>query len=462
MITGLYQSAGAGAGSFLTHQNRVALIQQNVANASTPGYRRQRADLQTLSGSVGVAGLAGVSLGSARSISSPLTDTQLVHQLGAFGYANAKAEAGAVAEAFFDPIDGVDLSGKATEFFSALRGLSSNPAGQPERREALSRADGLATAFRRTAGSLTDAQTDIRAQIGTRVEQANNTLKRVADLDQAALEARRSGQPDAELVDERDRLVGELAETLQLRVATTDDGTLHLAASGGLALVESGRARSLVVTETAGDVSIALDSGVGSPQNLNSTGGALGGLVDTHNTVIGEQLATLDQLAFDFATEMNTLHSAGVGTDGAGGRALFDIGATQAGSAATIALSSDVAGQPSAFAAATSAADLPGGSDLLQTMIAVEEQTLSNGETFASGLIGVAQEVGTAVRTSLDDAAAAQIAVGQLEILQSQVSGVSLEEELLSLESAQRAYEASLRVFEATNDMLDLALSLGA
>ena len=461
-MNGLYSMINLGSNALTAHQNRMALIQQNVANASTPGYRRQRTELSTLGGAFGVAGLPGVQSSLPRSIDAPLTDRQLTMQLGGFGYHSARSQVGAVVEATFDPVNGVDVTGKASEFFVAMRALSSNPASMPERRDVIARAEAMTDAFARTARTLTQAQADVRSQATDTIDDTNRTLERIATLDRQIQVASGSRQPVGELVDERDRLVADIADDLQLRVAHTDDGTVHLSTQSGHALIEGGQARQIAMRQrTDGDVELTLDTGVGQPIRLDEPGGTIGGLLSSHNQMIGDRLRELDQLAFDFATEFNAAHQGGVGLDGTGGRDFFDIGATAQGAALSIGVNAAIAEDASLLATATDPADLPGGSDLLGTLIAFEDSALAGGLSLHDGLIGITQAVGTDVREALDATAASSSALAQLEQVQGATSGVSLEEELLKLNEAQRAYEASLKVIEASESMMDSLMSIG-
>lgn len=461
-MNGIYGMIHLGGNALAAHQNRMALIQQNVANAATPGYRRQRIDLVTLGGSTGLGGLPGVTTTNLRSIGSPLTDRQLVMQQGAFGYHSTRSQVGAVVESFFDPVDGVDLTGASNEFFASLRALSSNPAGMAERRDVVARADAMADAFRRTATSLEETQADVRTQAADVVANTNGTLQRIAELDQQIQVARGANQAYGDLVDQRDRLVQDVSNTLQVRVTQTDDGSLHLSTTDGYALVESGRARTLGTTvDAVGDLRITLDTGVGQPASLRAPGGELGGFASSHNDMIGARLDELDQLAFDFAAAFNAVHATGVGLDGTGGRDLFTTAATPDGAAASLDVNAEILLDASLLATTTDAASLPGGGDLLEQLIAFEDTALAGGSSLQQGLIALTQQIGTDVRDALNATDAASTAIAQLETVQASVSGVSLEEELLALNEAQRAYEASLKVIETGEAMMDSIMNIG-
>ena len=66
------------------------------------------------------------------------------------------------------------------------------------------------------------------------------------------------------------------------------------------------------------------------------------------------------------------------------------------------------------------------------------------------------------VRDANEAMASSSASIAQLENVQASISGVSLEEELLSINEAQRAFEAALRIIETTEEMMDSVMMLGA
>lgn len=459
----LFSMINVGSNALTAHQNRLALHQQNIANASTPGYRRQRVGLSTFAGAHNVGALKGVALGATRSIDAPLTDRQLVSQRAGFGYHSARAQVGAVVESYFDPVNGTDITGQVNEFFASLRGLSSNPGNGPERREVVARAEAMARSFRQTASSLRETQGDIAVEAQDAVGEVNARLERIAALDREIQVSGSGGAAVGDLVDERDRLVTEVANDLQLRVTRTGDGMLHLATESGHAVVHDGRANTLTAeVGDDGDLSFSLASGVGGATRLDDLGGRLGGLASSHNDMIGARLSELDQLAFDFASAFNAAHSGGVALDGSTGNNLFTIPGSAEGAAELIAVDPAILDNADLLATTSDPSTLPGGSDLLQQLIALEDQALSGGESLHGGLVSITQSIGVDVRDANEAMASSSASIAQLENVQASISGVSLEEELLSINEAQRAFEAALRIIETTEEMMDSVMMLGA
>ena len=73
-----------GASTANAHQRRLNTVQNNLANATTPGYRRQRVNLITLGGGLGAGSFGGVGIGGTQSAEAPLVARQLAFHRGDF------------------------------------------------------------------------------------------------------------------------------------------------------------------------------------------------------------------------------------------------------------------------------------------------------------------------------------------------------------------------------------------
>jgi flagellar hook-associated protein 1 FlgK len=230
---------------------------------------------------------------------------------------------------------------------------------------------------------------------------------------------------------------------------------------GGTSLVRGSRAESLQVAEPeplgpphAGtgldrvEVQWSID---GYPAAV--TGGRVAGLVTTVNEHVPTAVGDLDAVAASMVASVNALHQAGQGLDPVADVSLnfWDPAGTTAD---TIRLSADVGGQPSRIAAATL------GEGTLDVGIAqriAELHSAPGGPTATyQGMIGrLAVETQAAGRRSdIQEEVALRADEHRLS-----VSGVNLDEELTSLVTTQRAYEASARLLSAVDQTLDTLIN---
>ena len=173
----------------------------------------------------------------------------------------------------------------------------------------------------------------------------------------------------------------------------------------------------------------------------------------------------LDTLAWDMAGSVNAVHQAGYGLDGTTGDPLFTVTTTAAaGTAATLTLNAAVLADPRRLAAAaaatgpTSAASGDAGN--LQAILATETAALSTGLSASDGFARITSDYGVAASAASALAEHDAAMQDNLATLRESASGVSIDEELIALQKAQRGYQAISRVIQTSSDMLDTLMSL--
>jgi flagellar hook-associated protein 1 FlgK len=247
-------------------------------------------------------------------------------------------------------------------------------------------------------------------------------------------------------------------------VANSDDDA-NLVLPDGTSLVSGGFAAALSARPDAangGHLALYATSPDGSgPQRLRNTpGGQLGGMITARDGAMRTAEASIDQLAFDLAGAMNTVHAAGYALDGTSGHDLFATTATAAGAAASLAVDPAVGADPSLLAASSSAGTLPGDGTNLQALIATETQTLSSGMDVSDTVANITARYGTAASGARASSDADTTILDNVSTLRQSVSGVSIDEELVEMQKAQRAYEAIAKVIQTTDAMLETLMSL--
>jgi flagellar hook-associated protein 1 FlgK len=156
------------------------------------------------------------------------------------------------------------------------------------------------------------------------------------------------------------------------------------------------------------------------------------------------------------------VHTQGVGLDGEGGRNLFNPIDVAQGAATALALSSDVAGAPNNLAAAQTAG-LPGDNRNALLLSDLSGQNIAGGgrQTVQNAFGSLVAGGGSALRSAMDRQTQADATLAQVDAMRESISGVSTDDEMISLMRYQRAYQASLRVIETADQMMQQLLNLG-
>jgi flagellar hook-associated protein 1 FlgK len=428
---------------------------QNIANASTPGYVKRTALLEPRALGIGTQGGVTVA-GIGRSVDRFL-DAR-ANEAGSFS-ASARSRDGALTqvESLFNDIAGSGLSGALDALFGSFGALATNPNDPTARAATLAGADNFAARIRQSSGQLLAQRQDLLIQAQATASQVTDVASQIAKLNAKIFEAEVGGAEGADLKDQRDRLVGDLAQRINIHVFTDGAGKLVIAAAGAT-LVEGNNAAALRVgTSPSGAVEILVQRSNGTSFDVTAqtTSGVLGGLREARETDLVAVSQKLDQFAYDVATAINTQHAAGVGLDGVGSRNLFNVSGPT-GAAASITLNAAMIGHPEYVAAASSSAQLPSGSTNAIALARLADGNIATGGTRTpieaySDLVG---DIGQRKMSSAQNVNLRDAIFSQAQSMRESTSGVSMDEELINLSRYQRAYEAASKLFRTVDELL--------
>ena len=114
-------------------------------------------------------------------------------------------------------------------FFSSLEDLASSPSDPAARQGVLGQANTLSSQFRSFDGYLQDMQGNINSQIKDEITQINNTAEQIAGLNkEIALARARTGEAPNSLINQRDNMVSDLNERMNLSLNVQDGKTYNI------------------------------------------------------------------------------------------------------------------------------------------------------------------------------------------------------------------------------------------
>ena len=312
---GIFGSFGVGTSALRAHQLALRVAGQNIANANTPGYSRQRLDLIPLaefSTPIGSLG-RGVDAQAITRIRDGLADRSYQNTAMALGEFQARRDALRETEAIFgEPAAGA-LSGQLAGFFGALHDLANDPTSVSARTVLREQGNLLSATFNRLNTQLNTQKTGLQSQVADLVGQANTQIALVADLNRQIQGAESGGTRANDLRDRRDSTVDKLADLLGVAVTERADGSLQVALAGsGILLVDG--ANGVTLTSNLNTSTDQVEVKVGTTV-LPFAGGQLKGVLDTRNsaTYLKGHLSSLDTLARTLIQQVNRAHTSGAG-----------------------------------------------------------------------------------------------------------------------------------------------------
>lgn len=454
--------------SLSAHRAASATASHNLANSNTPGFSRQRAQLEATLPADRLGGAfigRGALLGGVSQARDQFLERQLPQALASSAYSGAKAQAMEGLTAL-DPDGGAGLTNALDAFFGSLRQLTQAPGDVGSRQAVLAQGRTVALAFNRAAQNVDGARGGLDTQLQANVARVNDLAQSLAALNKQVRIEQASGAVPNDLLDARLRVQDELVQLTGASVIPDDDGNANLQLPTGGALVNADLAATLSTQPdltNGGHLAVFLTqagSSAAAQLGAGALGGSMGGALDARDGALATAEASLDTLAFDFANAINSAHQSGVGLDGVGGRDFFSAPAAATGAARGLAVDPGLLADPRRLGAASNAASLPGDGSNLFAIIQTEGAALSNGLDVFDGIAAAIATWGSAVDSARTAGARDGAVLDQLSALRESASGVSIDEEMIALTTSQRAYEAVLKVIQTTDEMLDTLLKL--
>jgi flagellar hook-associated protein FlgK len=285
------------------------LAGQNIANASTPGYRRQAVNASARF--VGNSGL-GVEVTRLTRYEAPPLRTAILTSNSEQASAATRLDARRQIEATLGSGDGT-IGAKLEQLFNSVERLTSRPADFAARQELLTHAADLTGQFNAVSGDIDRLKYDLGRQTTQTVGEVNSLTERIADLNGRIYYIEVNGEQANELKDQRDQLVDDLSKKVDFRAVNMEYGVVNLIGSS-TALVVSNEATPLAIaSNTSGGLDVTV---AGQTTPLQFAGGSLSGLLREYNTDIPATRARLDALANTTAAGFDKLQATGLGMDG--------------------------------------------------------------------------------------------------------------------------------------------------
>ncbi len=437
-------------------QLSIAVSSNNIANAQTPGYSRQRLITRPAQGEGDGSTGTGIDVVRVESVRNQLIDTRLKQETAKKSQHETLSGALSDIEVLFNESNESGFLPVLTKFFNSFHALSADPSSTIYREEIRTNAQSMADSFKNRGESLRSIQSMTNAAIADDVARANDLIAQIATVT-VSIKEHGAESSSNELHDQRSILVRELSKLMEVREleAGTD---YHLTTSSNRLLALNGTAMPLT-TEPSDDSGLLIVRS-GQADITNELGpGQIKANLELRDRYLPKYMAALDTLAYDIVTNVNAIHSAAYDLNAITGINFFTPPDSSEGAPRLMTLSEDVAGDPGKIAAATDAAGL-------NNLAAIDMGNLLHNAVFTGG--SVTDQYGNLVSTVGSDVLNAASSLRQHEALEFQlenrrsaISGVSIDEETVQMLGFQRAYEASARLVRTVDEMLQTLLAMG-
>jgi flagellar hook-associated protein 1 FlgK len=318
----LFGSIQLGANTLQAMQIGLQVTGNNIANANTPGYIRQEviyapAPVQRIGNLV--LGLGVQVEGIVDKIDKFVLD-RLVGARGDRAGAEIQEDTYHEIEVLLNGLSGtVDLGTSLNSFFNSIGEVLSDPTSPAARNLVIGQGESLTRTINNVSSRVLNIRVDLNDQIAATADEINTLSEQVRRLNVqiATVEGGGSSSSDAGgLRVQRQAAIDRLSELVGITVNEQQSGAVNVSV-GGEFLVFEGQRRAVQVNLTNGDgIALATVQFSDTQSALNTTAGELNGLYVARDTIVGDFLDGLNELASLLAFEFNKIYSQGQGLVG--------------------------------------------------------------------------------------------------------------------------------------------------
>ena len=428
---------------------------QNIANANTEGYTRQRAEMQSQVGSISQAmwsktdGLGtGVAVSDVQRLRDEFLESRGRAEHGKSGYLTQQTSAyNSIEDVFAEPSD-TALAAQLHDMWGGWNDVSNNPQLAATRSTLIQQSATVADGLNAAHASLTEQFSQNRTQLSAYANEVNTAADTIAQLNDSIVKAKATGLTVNELEDRRDLQVMKLSELTGASASYRQNGAVDVFV-GNSTLVSEFTTRKLEVSgaKRLGDQSSdPMTLRWADTKTAAGAGGRMGAMADTMTTIIPGISDALDAVAKNLADKVNALHSSGYSKDGGTGRDFFTSSTGGDITAGSIRLAITDADQ---VAVSGSAGTMD--NSIAEKMTDLGESVDGPDREYQAmiGQLGVAAQASgrrNEIQTTVTE---------QVDASRESQSGVNLDEEMTNLLTYQRGYEAASRVLTTIDSMLD-------
>ena len=317
-LSGIMGSAMRSLSSF---SEALGVIQNNIANAATPGYARQRPSLAPVIAPQGSRQGLGVEVVAVQSLRDQFLEGQVYFTNQSRSFSEKTSQLLSQVEPTFRLSGETSIGESIDNFFGAVSSLSVAPEDFTLRRDVIRAADHLAGVFRQANADLAEQGTNLETEVTSIVSRVNQLLGDAASL--GAQRRSGDGSTNAAVETRLTQVFTELSGLIGFRVLNQNDGTLNVVSDSGAPLVVGSEVFPLGVNRGSQQIQILDFKGNDITANLTASG-QLGAVVEGRNQTIPNLLREVDRLAKAVADQVNEQFFRGATVTGGPGKAIFD------------------------------------------------------------------------------------------------------------------------------------------
>lgn len=420
-MSGLLGSLQSARSGMSVSQASIQTTSHNINNLNTPGYSRQRVEQKARSAysypgynsQLGAGQLGtGVEVTDIVRIRNSFYDFQFRNESHTYGQIGVKYDHYTTMETIFNEPSETGISSSLNSFFMSWQELSKNPNDVGAKDIVIQNSDYLAKNISNVYKKLNELSENAKKKLNENIDDINGMLKQLKDLDKQIKLVEGSGKSPNDLLDERDRILDDLSFKMNINDEKIQN------------LLKDKIAKGEDITEE--DI-----------KNIPNISGEIQGSLEMLDKIDGYK-KDLEELAEGIKKSVNdTL-----------GIELFESGTDS-----ILKVKDDILDKST---------DLSISAETAQKMYKLKGEKVSIGGediTINNFYNSIIQRLGNETQEVRRNEKNQSKIIKEIDNSRLNVSGVSLDEEMINLIQFQHAYNASAKVVSTIDSLLDVVIN---
>jgi flagellar hook-associated protein 1 FlgK len=434
-------------------QKALKVVQNNIANVTTPGYARERIEIVQNGASAAWGVDSGIGNGTIAKSVTRIVDEYLNRQNRNAGsevdYYGELTSTLSRIETLFNEGSDPSISNQIASFFNAWEEAGKHPEDMTYRTELLGETQKMVSQIRLASDEMGKVKNDMDTNISTKISKINELSQKLATINDKIVHS--TGSTNTYL-DERDQYLDELSKLIDVEISMDERGVTDVATSG-VNLVSGTKVNEIKGYYEQGTQQWTL--AVGSAQ-LKPTRGQLAADIELRNKMIPNYEKQLNDFTSSMITQVNAVYATGFGLDGSTGNTFFDGADATSLSINALALSN-----PETIALAGTAG-AAGNSDVAKQIALLRDaKTMNSGTTSLTDFYGMfVFTMSHELNQANDNQSSKELILQAVTEQRQNVQGVNVDEEMMKLLEYQRFYQGNAKMLNTINETFDTLLDV--
>ncbi len=439
--------------SLSVYQKALSVTSNNIANANNPNYVRQRVVLGPEKPDY-YSNLTigkGVKLEYIQRLKNQALDNQIIRYNSLQKQAEKQSTIISQTESLLSEPSDLGLSNLLNGFLNSFEELSLNPTSVPLRTSVIQNAQKLSVKGRSVYEGFETQKLDLGKEAVDTVTNINNYIAQINTLNKQIYEASILGNQANDLLDNRDKALEELSKLTDVTVITDENNVANVSI-GGVYVVGRLNKIELKAVQENGKLLIKTADGAA---NISVQSGELAAMQKSYNQTLKSYQTQLDNVLRNVFDQVNLLHSQGYTTTKPPETNIKFFSDYENG---YLEINSEILSDVNKIAVSADGTD--GNNSIAKSIASLKTKKLSDGLTISDSYSNLVSSIAYEKVLQDQNSESFDLVVSQLQEQKSNYSGVSLDEEMTDVLKFQRSYEASAKLINIADEMLQTLLNM--